>query len=151
MAIDVGKFLDEIAAFMAAAADFAFTADAPRQLFTYSLVEDSSTLLSTPPKAASVLRTYPGGSLPYVPTIHAKIQCMTTAASADDDASGMDAATDLFNTLLDSSNRPLRMKALVTYRINGILNLAPPAPMGRDEKNRSLVVFNFEPEFIPIT
>jgi hypothetical protein len=144
--IDFDSFLRALATHMAATASLQY-ASTPRALWVYQLVEADSTLAAVTPAPASVLRIF-GGTVPLIPVATLSIQCQTTALPGDDQ-SGMTRAQALHGTLLDStSGRPLRMKALTGWRINAIQSLQTPAQIGRDEKERALIVFDFDAEIV---
>lgn len=147
MSEDVPKFLEELAAFMAAAASVEFAAT-PRALFISELVEADSTLAAATPAPASVLSAYAGGSVPYVPTPTLPIQCRTIGLPRDDKAAWTRARA-LHGSLRTAGGVPLRMQALTSFRINAIANLTMPGQIGRDDKDRVEIVFNFEARFVP--
>ena len=100
----------------------------------------------------SVLRIY-AGALPWVPVPSLSIQCKTTATTLAD---GWTQANALFGSLLDGGLRSVRMLSVPAvnggpnYRLNGA-DPRPPALLGRDERGRGEIVFNFSAEIVKLS
>jgi hypothetical protein len=134
MPFDAGNFLDVLAAAIATAASLNYAnANQPRALWRHAAVEGGCT------DPYSVLKIY-GGSLSFVPVPSCSIQCETIGTGND---ATFARAVAVHATLLDGNGRPVRMKAISGYRLNGI-DLRAPGLVGRDDKGRAKVVFNFD-------
>jgi hypothetical protein len=153
MAVDWDLFLGTLAAFMAAAATAAGTAveyaATPRALWLWEADEEY-----VPADGIYSVLTRYDGALPYAtPVPTSAVQCRTVGPK---NAATIVRAGALFNTLLGADGKPMRMApvpaspAAALFRVNGIRELRAPGLIGRDEKNRPIVVFNFDAAFVPL-
>ena len=148
---DFSNFLDALATLMASATGLAY-ATMPRALWRDQAVENSSANPAICADPYSVLRIY-AGALPWVPVPSLSIQCKTTATTLAD---GWTQANALFGSLLDGGLRSVRMLSVPAvnggpnYRLNGA-DPRPPALLGRDERGRGEIVFNFSAEIVKLS
>ncbi|MGB7157119.1 MAG: hypothetical protein WBD40_03570 [Tepidisphaeraceae bacterium] len=138
--VSVDNFMGVLAAYMAAAAGVEH-AGTPRALWLYKAVEGPGVCAAT----WSVLAPY-AGAIGYVPVLVSSIQCKTIG----EDQAAIAQAQALYASLLDANGRPLRRKDLAGHRVLGVMELQAPAVIGRDEKKRAEVVFNFDAQVVAI-
>jgi hypothetical protein len=138
----VKTFLDELAAFMAAAVSpaLAYNVTPPRDLAVFEADEkDMAAIYST-------LSNF-GGKIDFVSMSQIDIQCMTIGPG---NAAVADRTSKLRLTLFDDQGRPWCRKDLSHYRIIGITDIGEPGIVGRDEKNRVMMPFNFTVGVVPL-
>lgn len=135
MHIDPYNFADKLAAWMAAAVPIEY-AGVPRALWLGQAAEVEGSIADP----YSVLSVYPGADLPWVAVPAASIQVKTVG----EDAAAWARAVALFNTLFEADGRPRRNLTLTGYRVLGFLTPRAPGQIGRDDRRRAEVVFNFD-------
>jgi hypothetical protein len=116
-------------------------------LFVYELVEDGSTLKSSPPAPASVLIPYDGAS-PWVPVAELSLQIKTIGPN---NVAAMQRAQAMHGALQDAQGRPLTMTTMSSFRLNAVTNLRGPSMVGRDAQGRIEIVSNCDLEFVPLS
>lgn len=144
-AIDTINLLAALGAHLATAAGVTGPADSDADGKRCVWVDAADEAHATP--AFTTLIGY-GGVSPFVPLPELSVQC---AVVGDDGASAWSLADRLHGGLLDDDGRPVRNLTVThdgptpeSYRIAGVANLRRPALVGRDDKGRPRVVFNFD-------
>ena len=153
MAVDLANFLSALAGYLATAAALQFTGT-PRDLWIYQSDEATPGACA---KIFSVLRLY-DGSAPWTPVTACSVQIETLAPKGQDKA-GLTRAQTLFNAMLDSTGRPVRMVTIAPpgtvssglwgWRINAA-DLRVPGLVRRDENGRGVWVMNVELRVVAI-
>lgn len=155
MPIDLNNFLHSFARHMAAragafvpATEIAY-AGVPRSLWLWGAIEADSEPLY------SVLRIYGGPSMVKHPLPRYSVQCQTVGPLV---TAAVSRAQTLFEALLEDDGQPLRMQQIGGYtladdapdggyKLVGVDPVQRPGLIGRDERGRAMVVFNFDVGF----
>jgi hypothetical protein len=145
MPFSYDTFLDELIARTAAAASLEYAAT-PRAIWKSEAVEGSNALGQFAADPYSVLRLYAGGR-EFLPVYKPAIQVMTVGTSP---AAAWAQCQAIFDSLIDAGGLPLRMVSLTHYRILGVF-LRPLISLGKDERGRSRVAFNFDCDAVKTT
>lgn len=106
----------------------------------------------------AVLRTYPGPPLQWSPLAKMNLQVQVTASQTAGDEAGLQLAWVLFQTLVESDGKPVRMRTINgfkaadntadgTYLLHHLDPLQRPGSMFRDDRGRSGWGFNVEVGF----
>jgi hypothetical protein len=102
----------------------------------------------------TVLRLYPGPAQTYesfIPRLNIQVQTVASASLGDDAA--LSQSQQLFASLQDANNRPLRMTQMVgrivtsylpSYTVISVKPLQRPGVISRDERGRAIATWNME-------
>jgi hypothetical protein len=94
----------------------------------------------------TLLRIWGGPVRSILPMPRVSIQAATKATA---DAKAWEQIEKVFAAVCDNAGRPKIEWAIEGYTVKGIIGLRPPGQIGRDDRGRVELVFNFDAAFVP--